>query len=173
MAGKPKHGWSQTPEYRAIQDAVGRCHKEDHDSYYLYGAKGISVCDEWGNNLAAFCEYLGKKPSKEMSLDRIDPTGNYEPGNVKWSTPAEQVRNRKQPKSNTTGFTGVSWLRNQKKNTYAAAWWTGLDGKAKCKTFSVLKYGILPAFKMACQYREYILSELNKQGAGYSPQHGK
>lgn len=173
MAGvKQKHGWSRTREYKAIADAISRCHNEKHPSYYLYGALGISVCDEWRMHKHRFCEYLGKAPDG-MSLDRIDPAGNYEPGNVKWATPSEQVQNRKKVRSNTTGTTGVSWLYNQKKNKYAAAWWTNLEGEAKCKTFSVIKYGEELAFKLACEYRTQIIQELNNQGAKYSEHHGK
>jgi len=57
--------------------------------------RGISVCDEWRNSFAAFHSYIGDKPTPKHSLDRINNDGNYEPGNVKWSTPKEQANNRR------------------------------------------------------------------------------
>ena len=55
---------------------------------------GVTVCDSWNESFEAFYEYMGDRP-EGMSLDRIDPYGNYEPGNVRWATPAEQVANRR------------------------------------------------------------------------------
>jgi dCMP deaminase len=55
------------------------------------------VCESWlgDNGFSNFLKDLGKKPSPKHSLDRINNEGNYEPGNCKWSTPKEQVANRR------------------------------------------------------------------------------
>ena len=69
------------------------------------------MCDEWLHDFAAFFEYIGKRPSMQHSLDRIDNDGNYEPGNVRWATYQEQNSNQRK-RMNRTGFTGVSISTN-------------------------------------------------------------
>jgi len=58
-----------------------------------YGARGIKVSDEWVHNFENFYQHVGPKPSPDHSLDRINNDGNYEPGNVRWATPAVQANN--------------------------------------------------------------------------------
>jgi hypothetical protein len=73
-----------------------RCENPGHDNYRYYGAKGRSVCERW-HDVRLFVEDikrdLGQRP-EGMTLDRINNNGNYEPGNVRWATAAEQVANR-------------------------------------------------------------------------------
>jgi hypothetical protein len=72
----------------------GRCHNPNHADYHLYGARGIKVCDGWRHSYNAFAAYMGDKPSNG-TMDRIDNDGDYEPGNVRWATHSEQMRNRR------------------------------------------------------------------------------
>ena len=72
---------------------VERCHNKEHVSYHQYGARGISVCDEWLADPHAFYEYVGLKPTKSHTLDRVDNEGDYGPGNVRWATKKQQARN--------------------------------------------------------------------------------
>ncbi len=60
-----------------------------------YGAKGTRVCDEWRAAYEPFLAHVGRKPTPTHSLDRIDPWGHYEPGNVRWATPTEQASNQR------------------------------------------------------------------------------
>jgi len=92
--GYYKHGGRHTPEYGHWQAMRRRCLSKNHKDYARWGAVGVKICERW-NDFALFLEDVGPKPSPEMSLDRVDPDGNYEPGNVRWATPAQQMRNRK------------------------------------------------------------------------------
>jgi hypothetical protein len=86
------HSINRTPSYRSWTSMMQRCVYMDNPDYKL---KGITVCERW-KTYSNFFEDMGERP-KGMTLDRIDPYGNYEPGNVKWSTPKEQRFNQKDP----------------------------------------------------------------------------
>jgi len=130
------------------------------------------------DSVELWCKTLGDPPEdgKDYSVDRINCTGNYSIGNIKWSTAAEQARNRKKVSSNTSGYTGVYFSESSAKYLYATAQWsTNVLGisKVHTKRFSVEKYGLLPAFKHAIEYRLKMIEELNGLGAGYSSNHGQ
>ncbi|HNB01941.1 MAG TPA: hypothetical protein PLK61_09060 [Nitrosomonas sp.] len=85
----------ETKEYKAWQNMKDRCYNVNYKGYKHYGRRGIRVCDKWLNNFETFFNDVGKAPSSNYSLDRINNDGNYEPGNVKWSTSFEQNQNRR------------------------------------------------------------------------------
>jgi len=72
-----------------------RCNNPNDSDYQCYGGRGIKVCDRWAKSYDDFESDMGEKPSKDHSIDRIDPDGNYEPGNVRWATSKQQARNRR------------------------------------------------------------------------------
>lgn len=84
-----------TPERLAWRGMKNRCYKTENVAYKNYGGRGITVCDEWLNDFKAFHEYIGDRPSKKYSVDRIDNECGYEPGNVRWATKYEQSANRR------------------------------------------------------------------------------
>ena len=80
--------------YRTWRNAKNRCFNPKAEKYQAYGAVQITMCDEWAASFQEFAKYLGEPPSSIHSLDRIDNSRGYEPGNVRWATPEEQVNNR-------------------------------------------------------------------------------
>lgn len=88
------HGKTGTPEYWAWTAMHSRCRRKNHPHYGSYGGRGIRVCERWGK-FENFLADMGRKPSPEHSLERIDVNGNYEPGNCRWDTWLAQNRNRR------------------------------------------------------------------------------
>lgn len=89
-----KHSMSYTPTYKSWSEMIVRCYCETNSSYPRYGGRGIKVCDRWRESFQNFFEDMGERPENK-TLDRIDNSGNYEPGNCKWSTAQEQALNRR------------------------------------------------------------------------------
>lgn len=90
------HGMSRIPLYKTWVDMNTRCHNSTHVNYKNYGERGIVVCDEWRHNFKIFHDHVSQLPGykiKGMSLDRIDNSLGYFPGNVRWATVIEQSHN--------------------------------------------------------------------------------
>ena len=93
MNGATENG-KKTQEYEAFIHMKERCYNPKVDRYPNYGGRGIIVCESWLNSFANFLSDMGRKPSPEHSLERINVHLNYEPSNCKWGTQEEQDANR-------------------------------------------------------------------------------
>lgn len=89
---KEKVGVSRT--YKSWSGMIGRCYAHGNSSYKYYGGRGVIVCDRWLESFDNFLEDMGERPTK-LSLDRIDPYGNYEPSNCRWASAREQAINKR------------------------------------------------------------------------------
>ena len=91
-----QHGHSrpdQSPTYTSWGAAKGRCYNKNNDHYDNYGGRGISMCERW-HTFTNFLEDMGEKPMKGWHIDRINPDGNYEPGNCQWLSPEDNRKKR-------------------------------------------------------------------------------
>lgn len=93
-----RHGLRKHRLYRIWYAIIERCTNPNNKGWKNYGQRGICVCDEWRKDFKAFFDHVVSLPNygeKGYSIDRINNDGNYEPGNVKWSTAKEQRNNRR------------------------------------------------------------------------------
>ena len=101
-----KHGMKNTRIYSIWGGMLTRCRNKNHHDYKYYGARGIAVCKEWNDFKEFYCWSLAHGYSPELTIDRINNNGNYEPSNCKWSTLIEQANNTRRCKKLSSG--GVS-----------------------------------------------------------------
>jgi len=87
-----------TKVYRAWISAKSRVGNSNNAAFDRYGGRGITICERW-QTFENFLEDMGTPPTPKHSLDRFpDNNGNYEPGNCRWATPAQQARNQQRTK---------------------------------------------------------------------------
>lgn len=77
------HGDSKTVEHATWCRMLNRCYNERSPDYPEWGGRGITVAAEWRQSYEAFLEHVGRRPGPGYSIDRIDNSRGYEPGNVR------------------------------------------------------------------------------------------
>lgn len=98
--GRLVHGFARkkglkAPEYSVWASMIQRCHNPKDKGFRNYGARGIYVCREWRESFVAFISDMGRRPSSQHSIERVDNDGPYAPGNCCWAVVAEQRRNHR------------------------------------------------------------------------------
>lgn len=90
-----KHGKSKCKLYKVYHAMLDRCNN-NHHNYNYYGGRGIAVCDEWKDDFMAFYKWAIDNGYRDnLTIDRIDVNGNYEPDNCRWVTTKQQNRNKR------------------------------------------------------------------------------
>lgn len=101
-------------EYRVWHGIKTRTSNPNRKDSKNYLGRGIGMCAEWRGSFPAFLEHVGRRPSAQHSLGRIDNDGGYEPGNVRWETLIQQANNTRSNRIVTVAdksMTVAQWSR--------------------------------------------------------------
>ena len=98
------HGGTGTRLHSIWQNMKARCYRESAREYENYGGRGITICDEWRNDYKAFHDWAVENGyADNLTIDRKNVNGNYEPSNCRWITNEEQQRNKRYSVCNAYG----------------------------------------------------------------------
>lgn len=93
------HGLKHDPLYKLWRNVKDRTTNPNNPKYQHYGGRGIKMHPKWLEDVESFIKYilnaLGPKPSPKHTLDRIDNDEDYVPGNLRWATASQQLKNRR------------------------------------------------------------------------------
>ena len=124
------HGMSQTRIYNTWKNMIQRTTDPKAASYPHYGGRGIKVCERW-QSLDGFLADMGPTYADDLTIERIHVDGDYEPGNCRWVTAAEQARNKRNTR--LLEFRGRSLI--------IADWAEVIGLNAKTLTSRIYQYG--------------------------------
>jgi hypothetical protein len=125
------HGESKTRLFGIWLGIHARCYNKYSFAYEWYGKRGIKICDEWLKNYVAFRDWaLSNGYQDDLTIDRIDTNGNYEPSNCRWATAKEQANNTRN--NHRITYNGES---------HTMAEWAEIKGFPIWTIINRLKYG--------------------------------
>ena len=111
-----KHNLTNHRLYQTWNGMIQRCNNKNYTKYEYYGARGITICEEW-LDINNFINDMYPSYKEGLSIDRIDNNKGYSKDNCRWTDKSTQVRNTRRIQSNnTTGYRGVSFTKSR--NTY-------------------------------------------------------
>ncbi|HGO1685087.1 TPA: hypothetical protein ACK0FJ_002175 [Staphylococcus aureus] len=114
---KKNHGDTDSRLYYIWENMRKRCYKPNSDRYKNYGARGITICDEWKNDYSNFYKWsYNNGYNDNLTIERIDINGNYEPKNCTWITIEEQAKNRSSSK--WVYLDGIKYSPHELENIY-------------------------------------------------------
>jgi len=129
---KITHGETDSRLYSIYGHMKARCLNKKDKAYVRYGGRGITICDEWCNNFIVFRDWaLANGYSDELTIDRQDNNGNYEPSNCRWATNIEQSNNRRSNR-----------LITYKGTTLNVAQWAEKQGISRAALYARLRRGM-------------------------------
>lgn len=133
-----------------------RCYTKSFQAYKRYGAKGITVCDEWLDDFEPFLNWSIDNGYEEgLTIDRIDNSKGYSPLNCRWVTHFEQARNKGIRNNNKSGTTGVAYDKRGKYRAYITrnrikkelGWYEDIEDAIQARKYAedyYNKHGMLP-----------------------------
>lgn len=128
---KTTHGMSKTRIYKEWAGMIQRCTNPKNTSYERYGAKGVTVCDEWLDDFMNFYNWaMANGYRDDLTIDRIDNEKGYSPDNCRWATEKEQAYNKKSNRNLT-----------YKGKTMTMAEWAKVIGISSSSLFGRMKRG--------------------------------
>lgn len=95
------HGMTKSPEYNCWRRMWYRCYDTKRKNFFQYGGRGIVMCERWRvgenglNGFQCFFHDMGNRPEEGLTIDRIDPNGNYEKSNCRWADKDTQHNNKR------------------------------------------------------------------------------
>lgn len=110
------HGLRQTRLYKIWSCIKQRCGNPKNCDFPDYGGRGITICNEWQKDFQAFNDWaLANGYTDELTIDRKNVDGNYEPSNCRWANTLGQAQNQRMKSTNTSGYIGVDWSKTSNK----------------------------------------------------------
>ena len=94
-AKRTGHGMSKHPAYGVWRSMIDRCRLPTHHAYHNYGARGVTVCAEWQASFGAFWADMGPTYAMGKTLERMDNSLGYAPGNCRWRSSRRQGNNKR------------------------------------------------------------------------------
>ena len=152
------HHMTGTRIYSIWRDMKKRCNNPKCNNFKYYGARGISVCEEWQNDFISFYHWASTNGYRtDLTLDRINNDGNYEPSNCRWAT--KSIQGMSMRHKNTSGYVGVS------KHTNGKHWYGRVKIDGKC-FYTGMSLDIHEAAKMRNDFiiKNKLPNKLNKIG---------